>query len=75
MGIGADGGRRLGGGGRGGGDKSRVMYGDTCKRTESADQNKENEEDSAVAAGPSGLCLFHFSHRWSSTVSRPAARS
>lgn len=46
-----------------------------CTATLKADQDKENEEDSAVAAGPSGLCLFHFSHRWSSTVSRPAARS
>lgn len=46
-----------------------------CTATLRADQDEENEEDSAVAAGPSGHCLFHFSHRWSSTVSRPAARS
>lgn len=38
-----------------------------------ADQDREDEEDSALAAGLSGLRLFHLCHGWSSAVSRPPA--
>lgn len=37
-----------------------------------ADQDQEDEEDCAVAAGLSGLYVFHNRHQWSTTVSRPA---